>query len=107
MTVVERMVESAVEQVKALESLDFDLIKISLKAFDVLTTIEAYTQIAAKVPYPLHIGITESGTPRTGSIRSAVGIGTLLYMGIGDTIRVSLTSSPAKRSLPVMKSSRA
>jgi (E)-4-hydroxy-3-methylbut-2-enyl-diphosphate synthase len=89
-----RMVEAAMEEVRLLESLDFDLIKISLKAFDVPTTVEAYREIAARVPYPLHIGITEAGTPRTGLIRSSVGIGTLLYMGIGDTIRVSLTAHP-------------
>jgi len=89
-----RMVEAAMEQVKLLESLDFNLIKVSLKAFDVPTTIEAYRDIADKIPYPLHIGITEAGPPRTGIIRSTVGISTLLYMGIGDTIRVSLTAHP-------------
>jgi len=94
LSIAERMVNSALEQVHLLESLDFDLIKVSLKAFDVPTTIEAYQSIAEKMPYPLHIGITEAGTPRTGIIRSAVGIGTLLYMGIGDTIRVSLTAHP-------------
>ncbi len=94
LTVAERMVASALEQVRLLESLDFDLIKVSMKAFDVPTTIEAYQAIAAKIPYPLHIGITEAGTPRTGVIRSAVGIGTLLWLGIGDTIRVSLTTHP-------------
>jgi len=88
------MVEAALQQVKLLESLDFDLIKVSLKAFDVPTTIEAYQDIAQKIPYPLHIGITEAGTPRTGIIRSTVGISTLLYLGIGDTIRVSLTAHP-------------
>jgi (E)-4-hydroxy-3-methylbut-2-enyl-diphosphate synthase len=90
----ERMVAAALEQVKLLESLDFDLIKVSLKAFDVPTTIAAYKAIADKIPYPLHIGITEAGTPRAGIIRSSVGIGTLLYLGIGDTIRVSLTAHP-------------
>jgi (E)-4-hydroxy-3-methylbut-2-enyl-diphosphate synthase len=94
LSIAERMVEAALGQVKLLESLDFDLIKVSLKAFDVPTTIEAYRSIADKMPYPLHIGITESGTPRTGIIRSAVGIGALLWEGIGDTIRVSLTASP-------------
>jgi (E)-4-hydroxy-3-methylbut-2-enyl-diphosphate synthase len=90
----QRMVKAALEQISLLESLDFDLIKVSLKAFDVPTTIEAYKDIAEKIPYPLHIGITEAGTPRTGIIRSTVGIGTLLYLGIGDTIRVSLTAHP-------------
>ena len=93
-TVPQRMVSAALEQVRLLESLDFDLIKISLKAFDVPTTIEAYRNIAAKVPYPLHLGITEAGTPRAGAIRSAVGLGILLSEGIGDTIRVSLTGHP-------------
>ncbi|MBI2850188.1 MAG: flavodoxin-dependent (E)-4-hydroxy-3-methylbut-2-enyl-diphosphate synthase [Chloroflexi bacterium] len=93
-SIARNMVEAALEQVRLLESLDFDLIKVSLKAFDVPTTIEAYRDIAEKIPYPLHIGITEAGTPRTGIIRSAVGIGTLLAMGIGDTIRVSLTAPP-------------
>jgi (E)-4-hydroxy-3-methylbut-2-enyl-diphosphate synthase len=94
LSVAERMVEAALEQIRWLESLDFDLIKVSLKAFDVPTTVEAYQSIAAKIPYPLHIGITEAGTPRTGVIRSTVGIGTLLWLGIGDTIRVSLTAHP-------------
>jgi (E)-4-hydroxy-3-methylbut-2-enyl-diphosphate synthase len=94
LNIAERMVEAALEQVRLLESLDFDLIKVSLKAFDVPTTIEAYRSIAEKIPYPLHIGITEAGTPRTGVIRSTVGIGTLLWLGIGDTIRVSLTAPP-------------
>jgi len=93
-TIGQRMVAAALEQIKLLESLDFNLIKVSLKAFDVPTTIEAYQEIAQKVDYPLHIGITEAGTPRGGIIRSAVGIGTLLYQGIGDTIRVSLTAHP-------------
>jgi len=90
----ERMVNVALEQIKLLESLDFDLIKVSLKAFDVLTTIEAYRAIASKISYPLHLGITEAGLPRAGSVRSAVGIGILLYEGIGDTIRVSLSAHP-------------
>lgn len=94
LSVAVRMVNAALEQVHLLENLDFDLIKISMKAFDVPTTIAAYRSIAGKIPYPLHIGITEAGTPRTGIIRSSVGIGTLLYLGIGDTIRVSLTAQP-------------
>jgi (E)-4-hydroxy-3-methylbut-2-enyl-diphosphate synthase len=92
--IAEQMVEAALEQIKLLESLDFYLIKVSLKAFDVPTTIDAYQSIAQKMPYPLHIGVTEAGTPRTGIIRSVVGISTLLYQGIGDTIRVSLTAHP-------------
>ncbi len=94
LSVVERMVNAALEQIRLLESLDFDLIKISLKAFDVPTMIEANKSLAEKIPYPLHLGVTEAGTPRKGVIRSAVGIGTLLYMGIGDTIRVSLNAHP-------------
>jgi (E)-4-hydroxy-3-methylbut-2-enyl-diphosphate synthase len=94
LSIAEQMVEAALEQIRLLESLDFDHIKVSLKAFDVPTTIEAYQNIARKIPYPLHIGITEAGPPRTGIIRSVVGISTLLYQGIGDTIRVSLTAHP-------------
>ncbi|MBI2860328.1 MAG: flavodoxin-dependent (E)-4-hydroxy-3-methylbut-2-enyl-diphosphate synthase [Chloroflexi bacterium] len=94
LSTAEQMVLAAVEQVRLLESLDFDLIKVSLKAFDVPTTIAAYREIADRMPYPLHLGITEAGTPARGVIRSAVGIGTLLYLGIGDTIRVSLTAHP-------------
>ena len=94
--VAEQMVNAALKQIDILEGLDFDLIKVSLKAFDVPTTIAAYQAIAGRIPYPLHIGITEAGTPRCGVIRSAVGIGTLLYQGIGDTIRVSLTAPPTE-----------
>ena len=92
----ERMVTMALEQIKLMESLDFNLIKVSLKAFDVPTTIQAYQMIADRIPYPLHLGITEAGLPRTGAIRSAVGIGILLYQGIGDTIRVSLSAHPCE-----------
>jgi len=88
------MVATAMQQVKLLESMDFGLIKIALKAFDVPTAIEAYRGIARKTTYPLHLGITEAGLPRTGIIRSATGIGILLYEGIGDTIRVSLSAHP-------------
>jgi (E)-4-hydroxy-3-methylbut-2-enyl-diphosphate synthase len=94
LSIPQQMVAAAMKHIELLESLDFDLIKVSLKAFDVPTTIEAYREMAQRVPYPLHIGITEAGPPRTGVIRSAVGIGTLLYEGIGDTIRVSLTAHP-------------
>jgi (E)-4-hydroxy-3-methylbut-2-enyl-diphosphate synthase len=91
-----RMVNMALEQIKLMESLDFDLIKVSLKAFDVPTTIQAYQMIADKIPYPLHLGVTETGLPRTGAIRSAIGIGILLHQGIGDTIRVSLSAHPCQ-----------
>jgi (E)-4-hydroxy-3-methylbut-2-enyl-diphosphate synthase len=94
-SVVQRMVDAALDEIRLLESLDFDLIKVSLKAFDVPTTIEAYEAIVKKIPYPLHLGITEAGLPWTGAIRSAVGLGILLYDGIGDTIRVSLTTVDA------------
>lgn len=93
-TTVQYMVGLALGQVDLLESLGFDLIKIALKAFDVPDTVEAYRSIAKKVDYPLHLGITEAGLPRAGVIRSSVGIGIMLNEGIGDTIRVSLSSHP-------------
>ena len=92
----EKMVISAMKHIKILEDLDFDLIKVSLKSSDVLTTIEAYRSIADKVPYPLHLGVTEAGTLRGGLIKSSIGLGTLLAEGIGDTIRVSLTENPVE-----------
>jgi (E)-4-hydroxy-3-methylbut-2-enyl-diphosphate synthase len=94
LSIPEKMVEAALRHIRILENLDFDLIKVSLKAFDVPTTVEAYRQIADKISYPLHVGITEAGTPRQGMIRSAVGIGILLWEGLGDTLRVSLTGPP-------------
>ncbi len=90
----EKMVESALGHIKILEDLDFDLIKISLKSSDVMTTVKAYELMAKKVNYPLHIGLTEAGTLKGGLIKSSVGIGILLSQGIGDTIRVSLTENP-------------
>lgn len=90
------MVSLALEQIRLLESLDFDLIKVSLKSFNVPSTIEAYRLISSKIFYPLHLGITEAGIAKAGSVRSAVGIGILLYEGIGDTIRVSLSSHPCE-----------
>jgi len=98
-SVPEQMVAAALRQIRLLESMDFDLIKVSLKAFDVPGTIEAYELIARSIPYPLHLGITEAGLPRAGIARSAVGIGILLHEGIGDTIRVSLTSDPVEEVL--------
>ncbi len=92
----EKMVISAMGHIKILEDLDFDIIKVSLKSSDVLTTIEAYRSIAEKIPYPLHLGVTEAGTLRGGLIKSSVGLGTLLAEGIGDTIRVSLTENPTE-----------
>jgi (E)-4-hydroxy-3-methylbut-2-enyl-diphosphate synthase len=92
----ERMANMALEQIRLMEDLGFHLIKVSLKAFDVPTTIQAYQMIADKIPYALHLGVTEAGLPRTGAIRSAIGIGILLYQGIGDTIRVSLSAHPCE-----------
>ncbi len=90
------MVESALEHVKLLEDMDFREIKISLKASSVLLTVEAYRLLAAQVDYPLHVGITEAGTKDRALIKSALGIGMLLYEGIGDTVRVSLTADPVE-----------
>jgi len=90
------LVESALHHVRLLEDQGFDLIKISLKASDPLSTIFAYERISQVVDYPLHIGITEAGPPFPGGIKSAVGLGILLYQGIGDTIRVSLTADPLR-----------
>lgn len=87
-------VESALEHVKILNRFDFDDIVISIKSSDVKTTIEAYRLLSEKCSYPLHLGVTETGTERMGVIKSAIGIGSLLCDGIGDTIRVSLTASP-------------
>jgi (E)-4-hydroxy-3-methylbut-2-enyl-diphosphate synthase len=92
----EALVVEALEQVELLEKLDFHDFKISVKASHVPTMIRAYRKLAAKVPYPLHLGVTEAGTPFAGSVKSAVGMGTLLMDGIGDTIRVSLTADPVK-----------
>ncbi len=88
------MVDSALRHVGLLEREGFGLIKISLKASDVITCIEAYRLLSQEVDYPLHLGITEAGTALSGSIKSAVGLGILLAEGIGDTIRVSLTADP-------------
>jgi (E)-4-hydroxy-3-methylbut-2-enyl-diphosphate synthase len=92
----ERMVEAALWEIKVLNEADFDDIKISMKAFDVPTMVDAYRRLAPLVPYPLHLGVTEAGTPRAGSVRSAIGIGILLSEGIGDTIRVSLAADPVE-----------
>ncbi len=92
----EAMVESALGHIKILEDLDFSDIVVSLKASDVLMTVEAYRLLSERVNYPLHLGVTEAGTPFAGTIKSAVGIGALLLDGIGDTIRVSLTGPSAE-----------
>ena len=94
--IAEHMVRSALGHIKILEDLDYDNIKISLKAFEVPVMLEAYKRMATRNMYPLHLGVTEAGTPRAGSVRSAVGLGTLLALGIGDTIRVSLTTDPVE-----------
>lgn len=94
--IVDHMVETAIWEISLLEDLDFDLIKVSLKAFDVPTAVAAYRKIARLVPYPLHLGITEAGTYESGSVRSSIGLGILLADGIGDTIRVSLSDDPTK-----------
>lgn len=90
----EALVESALQHVRILEAQDFYDMKISLKAHDVPLTLAAYRLMSEKVGYPLHLGITEAGTAKTGIIKSAVGIGALLAEGIGDTIRISLTGDP-------------
>jgi (E)-4-hydroxy-3-methylbut-2-enyl-diphosphate synthase len=92
----EALVAAAIEAVELHEKLDYHDFKISVKATHVPTMIRAYRMLAAKVPYPLHLGVTEAGTPFAGSIRSAVGMGALLSDGIGDTLRVSLTADPVK-----------
>ena len=93
----EWMVRTGLGHIQILEDLDFFDIKVSMKAFEVPVMLEAYRRFAA-LPndYPLHLGVTEAGTPRAGSVRSAVGLGTLLALGIGDTIRVSLTTDPVE-----------
>ena len=92
----EAMVASAMEHVRLLESLDFDLIKISLKSSNVINTIKAYELLSQEVDYPLHLGVTEAGTLISGTVKSAIGIGYLLARGIGDTFRVSLTRDPVE-----------
>jgi (E)-4-hydroxy-3-methylbut-2-enyl-diphosphate synthase len=88
------LVESALKNLRMLEEMGFDAIKLSLKSSDVATTIEAYRKVSAETDYPLHLGVTEAGTLVQSAIKSAIGIGTLLYDGIGDTIRVSVTGDP-------------
>ena len=92
----EALVEAAWRHIRILEELDYKNIKISLKAHDVPLTLAAYRLMASQCDYPLHVGITEAGTVNSGIIKSAVGIGTLLAEGIGDTIRVSLTGDPVR-----------
>lgn len=90
----EGIVESALDKVKLIESMGYDNLVISIKSSDVMMCVRAHELIADKTSYPLHVGITESGTVTSGNIKSAVGLGLILYQGIGDTIRVSLTGDP-------------
>ncbi len=105
----EALVESALRHVEILDTLNFSDIVISLKASDIRLTVESYRLLSKTVPHPLHLGITEAGTQFTGTVKSAIGIGILLYDGIGSTIRVSLTDDPvqeikaAKKILEVME----
>jgi len=92
----EALVEEALEQVRILERMEFYDFKISVKSSSVPTMIRAYRMLSERVPYPLHLGVTEAGTPFAGSIKSAVGMGSLLMDGIGDTLRVSLTADPVE-----------
>jgi (E)-4-hydroxy-3-methylbut-2-enyl-diphosphate synthase len=92
----EALVEAALEEVRLLESLDYYDFKISVKSSHVPTMIRAYRMLSERVPYPLHLGVTEAGTPFSGGIKSAVGMGALLVDGIGDTMRVSLTADPVE-----------
>src|SRR5499427_3544035 len=92
----EALVEAALEEVRLLEKLDYRDFKISVKSSHVPTMIRAYRILSARVPYPLHLGVTEAGPPSTGAIKSAIGMGALLADGIGDTVRVSLTADPVE-----------
>ncbi|HSL64864.1 MAG TPA: flavodoxin-dependent (E)-4-hydroxy-3-methylbut-2-enyl-diphosphate synthase [Gaiellaceae bacterium] len=92
----EALVEAALEEVRLLERLGFHDFKLSVKSSHVPTMIRAYRLLSERVPYPLHLGVTEAGTPFSGSIKSAVGMGSLLADGIGDTLRVSLTADPVE-----------
>src|SRR3954466_1938280 len=92
----EALVVAALEEVELLEKLEYRDFKISVKSTHVPTMIRAYRMLSERVPYPLHLGVTEAGTSFAGSIKSAIGIGTLLADGVGDTLRVSLTADPVK-----------
>ena len=93
---LEAMVESALHHARILEDEDFREFKISVKASDVFLAVAAYQQLAEACDYPLHLGITEAGSLRTGTVKSSIGIGSLLWAGIGDTIRVSLSADPVE-----------
>ena len=103
----EALVESALNHIQILKEHDFDQYKISVKASDVFLAVAAYTQLADIVDCPLHIGITEAGSLRSGTVKSAIGLGNLLWAGIGDTIRVSLSAEPyeeVKAGYEILKS---
>lgn len=95
-SISEKLVKSALKHIKILEDFNFNLIKLSLKSSDTLTMIKAYKNISDIVDYPLHLGVTEAGTFKSGLVKSSIGIGALLAQGIGDTIRVSLTEDPVE-----------
>lgn len=90
----EGLVESALDKINMIESMDYDQLVISIKSSDVLMCIKAHELLSKQIKYPIHVGITESGTVYSGTIKSSVGLGVILHMGIGDTIRVSLTGDP-------------
>ncbi|MBR1635043.1 MAG: flavodoxin-dependent (E)-4-hydroxy-3-methylbut-2-enyl-diphosphate synthase [Lachnospiraceae bacterium] len=92
----EGLVESALDKVRLIEEMDYDNLVISIKSSDVLMSVRAHELIADRCDYPLHVGITESGTPYSGNIKSAIGLGLILHQGIGDTVRVSLTGDPVE-----------
>ncbi len=96
----EAMVESALRHIRLLEDLDFGLIKVSMKSSDVLDTIKGYRLLSSRTEYPLHLGVTEAGTMVDAAVKSALGIGILLLEGIGDTLRVSVTSDP-EEEIPI------
>ena len=92
----EGIVESALDKVRMIEEYDYDNLVISIKSSDCMMCVKAHELLAGKTPYPLHVGITESGTVQSGNIKSAIGLGIILHQGIGDTIRVSLTGDPVE-----------
>ena len=105
----EAMIESAFRNIEMLDKLDFQNYKLSLKASDIFMTVEAYRKIAAQIDQPLHLGITEAGGLRSGTVKSAIGLGILLMEGIGDTIRISLAADPVeevKVGFDILKSLR-
>src|SRR5690606_20619534 len=92
----EALVESAMRHVDILDRLDFPDFKVSVKASDIFMAVAAYRQLAAQIEQPLHLGITEAGGLRSGTVKSAIGLGALLLYGIGDTIRISLAADPVE-----------